>query len=116
MNGGGVALMHYQVEDRKANPLTPEDFRDVEIAHTLPERLDKEIIEPTIWTLEYRLPLSMLKKYSNVTQPGKGVVWKANFFKTSSRSSNPHYITWSFVDNPTPRFHLPQFFGTLNFK
>ena len=29
---------------------------------------------------------------------------------------NSHYMTWSFVDNIKPQFHLPQFFGTLRFK
>lgn len=115
MNAGGKALMEYH-HDSKTTRLTAEDFEKVEIAHSMPEKLDHEITEPVTWTVEYRLPLAMLKKFSNVSQPAKGTVWKANFFKTSSKNSNPHYITWSFVDNKTPQFHLPQYFGTLNFK
>jgi len=58
----------------------------------------------------------MLRKYAKITQPKKGVTWKANFYKTSSRSTNPHYITWSEVKNPKPQFHLPQFFGNITFR
>jgi hypothetical protein len=114
-NAGGTALMGYHEQGKVVDYLPPSDIK-LEIAHTMPQNLDEEIKEPVSWTLEYRLPISTLKKYSNVTNPAKGVEWKANFFKTSSKNSNEHYITWSFVNNRTPQFHLPQFFGTLKFK
>ena len=116
-NAGGAILMHYQIFQKTPNQvLAADDIKKIEIAHSLPAKVDPEIKEPVTWTLEYRIPIDMLKKFSNVTQPKAGVTWRANFFKTASTTSNPHYITWSFVDNPTPRFHLPQFFGTLRFK
>lgn len=115
INAGGTALMAYHIDGVRKN-LTEKDFESVEIAHSLPKKLDQEISEPVTWTLEYKLPLEMLKKFSNITMPKKGVTWRANFFKTSSKSSNPHYITWSPVNNPVPQFHLPQFFGTIKFK
>lgn len=115
INAGGTALMAFHKDGKRTNMLE-EDFKDVKIAHTLPRKLDQEISEPVTWFLEFKLPLALLKKYSNITQPEKGVVWKANFYKTSSRSTNPHYLTWSVVHNPKPQFHLPQYFGTLIFK
>lgn len=115
INAGGTALMAYHL-DGVRNNLSEKDFGIVQIAHTLPRKLDKEISEPVTWIIECKIPLELLKKYANITEPKKGVSWKANFYKTSSRSSNPHYITWSVVDNPKPQFHLPQFFGTLIFK
>ncbi len=115
INAGGTGLMAYHIEGKRIN-LKEEDFKGVEIAHTLPKYLEKEIAEPVTWYLEVKLPLEMLRKYGNVTQPQKGVTWKANFYKTSSRSTNPHYITWSEVKNPKPQFHLPQFFGSIIFK
>ena len=115
INAGGTALMGYHYGEKRTM-LTTEDFEKVEIAHSLPKKLDQEITEPITWTIECKLPLTILRKFSNVTDPKPGVTWKANFFKTSSRSSNPHYITWSFVDNIKPQFHLPQFFGTVKFK
>lgn len=115
INAGGTPLMAYHPEGKRVS-MTEDDFKDVEIAHTLPRKLEQEISEPVTWFLEFKLPLDMLRKYSNVTQPRKGVSWKANFYKTSSKSTNPHYLTWAVVDNPVPQFHLPQFFGTLIFK
>lgn len=113
INAGGTALMAYH-ENKIRHNLTIDDFRDVEMSHTLPNKLVSEISEPVSWTIEIKLPIAVLEKFATVTQPKKGVVWKANFYKTSSKSSNPHWITWSLVDGKS--FHLPEFFGTLKFK
>ncbi|MBC7758908.1 MAG: carbohydrate-binding family 9-like protein [Phormidesmis sp. FL-bin-119] len=115
INAGGTALMAFHTDGKRTNMLE-DDFKNVQIAHTLPRKLDQEISEPVTWFLEFKLPLTLLKKYTNVTQPEKGVKWKANFYKTSSSSTNPHYLTWSIVHNSKPQFHLPQYFGTLIFK
>lgn len=117
INAGGTPLIFYVSKPwDEFVKLEADDIEQIEIAHSLPAVIDPEITEATTWTIEYRIPLAMLKKFSNVTPPQAGTVWKANFYKTGSRTSNPHYFTWNFVDNPTPNFHLPQFFGTLKFK
>jgi hypothetical protein len=117
INAGGTPLMQYATKPRKQYlDLEPELIQQIEIAHSLPAIIDPEITEPVTWTIEYRLPISILKKHSNVTCPATGVIWKANFYKTGSRTSNPNYITWNFVDNPRPDFHLPQFFGLIKFN
>ena len=116
-NCGGTPLMHYNTVPRKeSKKLSDDDIKLIEIAHSLPEIIDPEISEPVTWTLEYKIPVSLLEKYSTVTSPGKGVVWRANFYKIAENSSNPHYITWSKIENPKPNFHLPQFFGSLKFE
>jgi hypothetical protein len=117
INCGGTPLMHYNLVPRKeSRKVELEDLKQVEIAHTLPQIIDPEITDPVTWTLEYRIPLSILEKYAHVTHPGKGVQWKANFYKIAENNSNHHYITWSVVENSKPDFHLPKFFGTLRFE
>jgi hypothetical protein len=119
INAGGTPLIFYIKHPYPATPyvkLEASEIKEIEIAHSLPSKVDPEITEPVTWTIEYRIPLSMLSKFSNVSRPAPGVIWKANFYKTGSRTSNPNYITWNFVDNPRPNFHLPQFFGTLIFQ
>ena len=117
INAGGTPLVFYVTQPwEEFTKLRKEDIKQIEIAHSLPAVVEPEITEPTTWTIEFRLPLALLEKYANVTRPKRGVVWKANFYKTGSRTSNPNYLTWSFVDNPKPNFHLPQFFGSLKFQ
>jgi hypothetical protein len=116
-NCGGTPLMHYNLVPRKeSKELTKEDILKIEMAHTLPQIIDPEMKDPVTWTLEYRIPLAMLEKYSKITHPGKGVEWRANFYKIAENSSNPHYITWSLVENDKPDFHKPEFFGKLIFE
>lgn len=117
INAGGTPLMFYIEKPMTTlKKLTADELKEIRIAHSLPEKIDPEITEPITWTIEYSIPLSLLSKYSNLTRPAKGVNWKANFYKTGSRTSNPNYITWAVVDFPRPNFHLPQFFGTLQFQ
>ncbi len=111
INCGGTALLGY----RSQKP-TVEDLKTIVIAHSLPTIVDPEITEPVVWTLEYKIPLSTLEKYSRITRPAKGVRWKANFCKIAENNSNPHHMTWSPINAPNPNFHMPQFFGTLEFQ
>jgi hypothetical protein len=116
-NCGGTPLMHFNLVPRKeSKSLSKEDIQKIELAHTLPQIIDPEIKDPVTWTLEYRIPIAMLEKYSVITHPKSGVVWKANFYKIAENSTNPHYITWSVVENDKPDFHKPEFFGKIIFE
>jgi hypothetical protein len=117
VNCGGTPLMHYNLIPRSEGAEIPaDDIKRIEIAHTLPQIIDPEMKEPVEWTLEYKIPIAMLERYSAVTQPKKGIVWKANFYKIAENSSNPHYITWSVVNVAEPDFHRPEFFGKIIFE
>jgi hypothetical protein len=116
INAGGTPLMSYHnFQNKEYQAFSVEDLKKIEIAHSLPKKVDPEIVTPIDWTVEFKLPLSVLEKFSSVLRPKPGVTWRANFYKTASKSSNPHYITWSLVENLVPNFHLPQFFGQLKF-
>jgi hypothetical protein len=117
INCGGTILMHYgdgDMSNRK--PLDAADCQMIEIYHSLPKIIEQEITKPTVWFVQYKLPIALLEKHSSIDKPQSGVVWKANFYKCADLTSHPHWLTWSFVDNPTPNFHLPQHFGLLNFE
>jgi len=118
MNCGGTMLFHFQIIPRKDSvPLEPCDLERIEVAHSLPRNVDPEIVEPMTWTVEYRLPTDILAAYCpTAARPAPGGTWRANFYKCADKTSHPHWLTWSFVDHPRPDFHLPRFFGTIEFK
>jgi hypothetical protein len=58
----------------------------------------------------------MINKYIKIDQPAKGVQWRANFFKCADKTSHPHWLTWNQVVNPVPKFHMPEYFGILEFQ
>ncbi|WP_372776670.1 carbohydrate-binding family 9-like protein [Mangrovibacterium sp.] len=116
-NCGGTALFHYNLEQkRKKFIYAPEKVIQIEIAHSLPELILDEITEPLTWTLEYRLPITLVEEFADVTTPLSGTSWRANFYKCGDKTSNPHFITWAEVKHPVPNFHLPEFFGELQFE
>ena len=111
INCGGTPLLHH----KKIRP-TVEDIQKIEIKSSLPKVVDPEITKPVTWTMSFKIPLSMIEKYTNVVRPKPGVSWRANFYKIAEINSNPHYITWNEVKNDKPQFHLPKFFGILKFE
>lgn len=117
VNCGGIALFHYQRKPKTdVFPVTEADFQKLKIAHSLPSCVDPEIETPLTWTVEYRLPFEILSNYAqSVILPQRGTIWRANFFKCADASSHPHWLTWAKVNFPTPRFHLPEYFGSLEF-
>lgn len=118
MNCGGIMLMHFQIVPREREAsMTPEDFEQIEVAHSMPRQVEPEITAPTVWTVEYRLPLAILAPYfPDLVRPAPGVTWRANFYKCGDETSKPHWLTWSYVDRPQPDFHVPESFGTLRFE
>jgi hypothetical protein len=115
MNCGGIMLFNYQLVPWK-NQVGIEDLGKIQIAHSMPATVDPERTEPTTWTVQYRLPISILDTYfQNAKRPAPGVTWRANFYKCADATSHPHWLTWAPVDLPRPDFHQPKFFGILEF-
>jgi len=117
MNCGNTLLFGVHTPDNKNGSVAPADCDRIEVARTLPEKItEPEITEPTVWAVEYRLPLDIIAKHFKVEQPAPGVVWRANLYKCADETSHPHWLTWSVVDLPKPSFHQPDYFGVLVFK
>jgi len=116
-NCKGIILMNFSKKGSdKRGSISSEDISKITIAHSLSKNTETEIMEPVTWTLEYKIPFSMLAKYIKVEKPGKGINWRANFYKCGDETSHPHWLTWAPIINPTPNFHLPEYFGWLEFQ
>ena len=116
VNAGGTPLIRFQKGDNIDRVLMDiEDIKSIEIAHSLPNVVEPEITEPTTWVIEYRISLKMLNKYYKITMPAKGVKWHANFYKIGNETSNPHYLVWNKIEDEDPHFHLPKYFGEIEF-
>lgn len=111
----GARLWHFHPGPKKDKSISPADLAFAEVAHSLSGPIEPEVATPLTWTVEYRVPFELIRRYTTVAQPAPGVRWRANFYKCGDKTSHPHFLTWSRVENKTPNFHLPQFFGTLEF-
>ena len=116
MNCIGTMLFHHQKVPRKdAVSIQKSDIEKVQVFSSITDPVDPERVEEIRWMVSYRIPFSILRKYHNFDIPGPGTVWKVNFYKCADDTSHPHWLTWAPVDNPTPDFHRPEFFGELHF-
>lgn len=116
-NCKGFFLFQYHLNNGEINEfVSTGDCDKINIAHSLKRNAEQEIIEPLEWIIEYTIPFAMLAKYMKVEKPAKGVSWRANFYKCADKTSHPHWLTWAKVDHPKPKFHLPEFFGRLDFE
>ena len=117
MNCGGRILFHFH-PGAKRDPAVelPEVLRRrIECRHSLPQFVDPEITEPITWTIACRIPLDILGAYLQPALPAPGAIWRGNFYKCADATSHPHWLTWAPVEAPRPDFHLPRFFGSLEF-
>ncbi len=116
VNCGGTVLLHHQLARQTQDvAVDPAFIHRMAVRSSLPRRTPPELSHPLVWTVGYRIPFRSLRRYAPVTVPEPGVGWRANLYKCADDSSHPHWLTWAHVDNPTPDFHLREFFGTLRF-
>jgi hypothetical protein len=85
----------------------------VQVRASLPRLIEKEISDPTIWTLQFYIPLKVLERYVGALGSLAGQTWRGNFFKCAEEVSHPHWASWSPVDEFN--FHLPRCFGLVQF-
>jgi hypothetical protein len=117
MNCSGTMLFHWHPDGEEIVKILFEDAKKIEIVGSMPKIVYPEIANPITWTIAYRLPFDILQKYcTEMAQPSKNTIWKANFYKCADKSSKPHWLTWTKVNHPEPQFHLPKYFGTLIFE
>jgi len=65
------------------------------------------------WQLMVMLPFDVFMHDSLSDLKGKTA--KANFYKCGDDLPQPHYLCWNNISSPQPDFHLPQFFGSVQF-
>lgn len=81
------------------------------------ELLQWESVEvPGGWGARLRIPADFIRIFVPEFTLQKGVTLRGNFYKCGDRTRSPHFVAWNPIDNPTPCFHMPQFFGTLQLK
>lgn len=112
----GFKLLNAHFPDRDEYIFKDDDFATIRTASSLKSPINPETKQSTVWTLEYRIPFSLLEKAAKVERPKPGVTWRGNFYKCADDSSHPHWLTWSPVHNAEPSFHLPAWFGKLEFE
>lgn len=119
-NCGGAMLASYVTDPKRYNgrlneyiSLTPDDDEQIQRYVNLPTLVEPEILKPVVWTLEFSIPLVVLKKYVGQMGPLTGQKWRANFYKCGNETSHPHWASWAPLS--ACNFHEPASFGYMKF-
>jgi hypothetical protein len=111
---GAMRCSHRRVD--LASPgvlLTPQQGARIGVFPSLAGPIEPEREEPVRWQLGFRLPLVIFEECLDAPLTLSGNRWKGNLYKCADESSHPHWISWSPV--PEVNFHLPDYFGDLEF-
>lgn len=63
------------------------------------------------WTLLVGIPLSLIE-----LDLAHEHARRANLYKCGDKTSMKHYASWNAITAPAPAFHLPEFFGEIQFN
>lgn len=66
-----------------------------------------------LWSIEYSIPFTFIEQHYGKQDFAPGKEIKANFYKCGDKTRYPHFGCWNMIENPTPDFHRPEFFGSL---
>lgn len=68
------------------------------------------------WTVEVFYSNELIGKLFGKSTFAPGESFKGNFYKCGDETEIPHFGMWSPVDNETPDFHRPEFFGNFRIE
>ena len=109
-NALGTLLLHFGTINDRA----PLDSINPDIFCFTPSVRNAAEYRGDKWTLEYKIPFDFLHSLYGDIDLKKG--FYGNFYKCGDETKFEHYGMWNEVENSTPQFHLPQYFGRLWFE
>lgn len=120
INASGTMLcMHISNAGRTAKGfieyrfLTEDEVKDMQIFHTLPDKVEPEVVGPQVYRLGWFIPFSLFKHLNGAPVPTAGTMWRANVYKCGDQTSHPHWQSWTPVR--ALNYHVPDEFGQLIF-
>ena len=113
-NAIGTVLGAYGRDRNNRRWLPVDVLEKIVTKPSLGKNVIKNLEEETSWTLEVRIPVSVLC-HSNISDLS-GLKANGNFYKCGDGLKRPHFLSWQPVLTEKPDFHTPRFFGDLVFE
>ena len=81
----------------------------------------QEVLNPQIrrtedgWEVEYSIPATFIQLFFPEFSLESGKQIRANCYKCGDLTVQKHYFCWNPIEQEKPDYHLPQYFGTMEF-
>jgi len=109
-NSIGAILAGYGESRSHRDYLSPERIRTIEVTTKHHSQDGQGMIR---WELQAFVPVSFFHEQQPVLQ--RGATCFANFYKCGDKLKHPHFFSWQPVKVEEPNFHMPAFFGDIQF-
>ncbi len=111
-NCAGTCLLGFGKE-RANRKLLPEEIIRLIRHHALlkPAKSPDANIS---WELTLKIPLKVFYYHHINTLKGKRC--RVNFFKCGDELPEPHFLVWNNIKTEYPDFHVPEYFGSMEFS
>jgi hypothetical protein len=107
MNCAGTMLAARRTSRHDPVPFTSDKFTNIRRITSLPhEPIDSKGAEQSWWAIEV-IPFEAF----GYTEKPESL--RANLYKCGDKCDQPHFLSWSPIGLPSPDFHCPAFFGTI---
>lgn len=110
----GTALLGYRKKGETPEHGTPELISKIRRISTLGNLPFAERKEQTSWQVTKAIPWEIFFKHE--IKPVSGKKMRGNFYKCGDELSVPHFVSWTKIKAEKPAFHMPEFFGGLEFE
>jgi len=108
----GTALVGYGPDKNERIPVKNELIKDIKTYSTI-----RDVATGggalTTWQLSLVIPFTLFQHHHVTSLANRQC--SANFYKCGDDLPEPHFLSWNNIDNSKPNFHLPQFFGKVQF-
>lgn len=121
-NAIGTLLLWYVEQPRGADGVfgkyteVPKDIASsIMVLASQTKPIPVEAPGPMVWTVSYRIPLSLFERFTGPLRKLSGQTWRANFYKCADDSSHPHWGYWADIGDRLD-FHQPDRFEEIMFE
>ena len=113
-NCAGKLLLHGGAAGTERPGASEEVLKSVKRWASLGTEPFEERVGEYTWEVALVIPTSAIFRHSIESLDGKTM--RANFYKCGDLLQTPHFLSWSPIDLPQPKFHCPEFFGEIKFE
>lgn len=110
----GTALLGFKKKGEPAERATEELITGIRRISSLGTKPFPERKKETSWQITTAIPWEIYFKHQ--LKPVSGKKMRGNFYKCGDELSVPHFVSWTKIKTAKPSFHMPEFFGGLEFE
>ncbi len=110
----GSVLLGYRKKGDPTEHASDELINSIRRVSSLGTETFAEIKKQTQWQVTVAIPWDTFFKHQ--LQPVEGKKMRGNFYKCGDELSVPHFVSWTKIKTEKPAFHMPEYFGGLEFE